>query len=105
MLLVAMGLSANYWWLPKLGGAKAYGLGTVLVVPEQLRLEPKAWRLLTGDTEVISGQPLWERINNYIESFERSPAFHRNGATDLHIGLSLDLSNQVSSGWMEIISH
>jgi hypothetical protein len=104
MLLTAMGLSAQYWWLPKVGGAKAYGLGTVLIIPEELRLEQDTWRSFAGQPQVTSEPSLRPYLQGCINAFEGSPAFHRNGALDLQTGFSPDLQREVSEGRVEVLS-
>ncbi|MEW6574342.1 MAG: RAMP superfamily CRISPR-associated protein [Bacillota bacterium] len=83
-------------WLPKVGGGKAYGLGSVRVGCEELRLVPVSD--LCAQPRSYIGEALEEKVRHYLEEFCCHPAFHKQGADDLRVGLSEDLEKHKRSG-------
>jgi len=88
LLLLGMGIGAS--WLPKVGGAKAYGLGSVQVRQQALHL---VVNVATYDAPTpLSAQQLALQINNCLAAFRNHQSYHADGVADLRVGFSLNLA-------------
>jgi len=91
LLLFSMGVGAA--WLPKVGGAKAFGLGTVRVQqPLVLNLVSNI-AVYTG-LSPLSAQQTAQRVNQCLKKFRSCPSYHADGIADLRVGFSLDLAGR-----------
>ncbi|MEW6448341.1 MAG: RAMP superfamily CRISPR-associated protein [Bacillota bacterium] len=84
LLLFSMGVGES--WLPKIGGGKAYGLGSVLVKPCAMEVLDD----VSGATRPVTP----EETKKVIAEFLAHSSCHRDGISDLRQGLALDLKKE-----------
>jgi hypothetical protein len=90
LLLFSMGIGTT--WLPKLGGAKAYGLGSVWVDHRALHLVSDI--ATYTDPAPLSAQGAAQQINDCLAAFRRHLSYHDDGMADLGVGFSVNLHAQ-----------
>lgn len=84
LLLFSMGVGES--WLPKIGGGKAYGLGSVLVKPCAMEVLDD----VTGATKPVTP----EETKKVIAEFLFHSSCHCDGISDLRRGLAFDLKKE-----------
>ena len=90
LLLFSMGMGIEEIWLPKIGGAKAFGLGSVLVQRQTLQLVSDNF---TGSIP-LPDQEAREKLGDFLTLFRNHQSYHAGGVADLRVGLSPNLAAQ-----------
>jgi hypothetical protein len=101
--LVLLGMGIGAAWLPKVGGAKAYGLGSVRVQQQALHLVSDV--ATYTDLARLSAQQVAQQINDCLAVFRKHRSYHADGVADIRVGFSLNLAAQQQNGQLHIASN